>query len=294
MKRILEFAGDLKFAFWLILSAGAIMWIGSIYASANYMLIYSLNGVPLIEWFTTTGMENISVTWWIPAMFFIFTLLGINVFACTINRIMILLPRRKIIGTKRFLVLISPSLIHILFLLMLIGHLLSFTVVNQKKIPVAEGDRIQFDGIGDISVNSIRYDFFPESSLLRQRIRQADVVLKVDNNGLSSEHDVAFMKPAIINGKIIILDMERKKQDRIIKPDSSDENCNREQRFNYSGSASVMKPQLFILVTEDPGLIMLLPGFFIVIIIMGWYFYQTTISKKNKDFMEVENEVSNG
>ena len=49
MKRVIQFAGDLRFAFWLILSAGVIMWIGSIYAAMEYTLIYSINGEPLIK-----------------------------------------------------------------------------------------------------------------------------------------------------------------------------------------------------------------------------------------------------
>ncbi|GEM_PF-461608 len=294
MKKIIQFAGDLRFAFWLILSAGAVMWIGSIYASMDYTLIYSINGEPLFDWFSTKGMENISFTWWIPVMFIIFFLLGINTFACTINRVMILLPKRKIIGIKRFLVLISPSMIHILFMLMLAGHFLSFTAVSQQKIPVSEGEKFDITGMGNISINSISYEYFPDSSLLRQRIKQAHVEITTESNGIAASHKVAFMEPLLINGNIIILDMEKKKQERIVIPAPADDNCNKEQKFHYSQKSSDVKPQLFFLMIKDPGLFILLPGFFIVIAIMGWYFYQTNISKNNKDLMEVENESING
>lgn len=293
MKRVIQFAGDLRFAFWLILSAGVIMWIGSIYAAMEYTLIYSINGEPLVKWFSTKGMENISVTWWIPVMFVIFILLGINTFACTVNRVMVLLPRRKIIGLKRFLVLISPSIIHILFMFMLAGHFLSFTAVSQQKIPVAEGGKVEIAGMGNISVNSLDYEYFPDSSLLRQRIKQTHVEISAENNGIITSHKVAFMEPLLINGNIIILDMEKKKQDRIVIPDQADDNCNKEQKFHYSQKSADVKPQLFFLVIKDPGLFILLPGFFIVIAIMGWYFYQTNISKNNNDLMEVENESIN-
>ena len=293
MKRVIQFAGDLRFAFWLILSAGVIMWIGSIYAAMEYTLFYSINGEPLVKWFSTKGMENISVTWWIPVMFVIFILLGINTFACTVNRVMVLLPRRKIIGLKRFLVLISPSIIHILFMFMLAGHFLSFTAVSQQKIPVAEGGKVEIAGMGNISVNSLDYEYFPDSSLLRQRIKQTHVEISAENNGIITSHKVAFMEPLLINGNIIILDMEKKKQDRIVIPDQADDNCNKEQKFHYSQKSADVKPQLFFLVINDPGLFILFPGFFIVIAIMGWYFYQTNISKNNKDLMEVENESIN-
>lgn len=293
MKRILEFAGDLRFAFWLILAAGAVMWTGSIYSTLNYTLINSLNGVPLISWFYENGAENISVTWWIPVVFVIFTLLGINALACTVNRIMKLLPRRKAIGSERFSVLISPSVIHILFILMLAGHLLSFTAANQLKIPVSEGEKVNIGNIGEVTVKSISYEYFPESSLLRQRIKQTDVEFSADGNGISNSYKVAFMEPVIINGNILLLDMEKKKQDRIVKPDPVNDNCNKEQKYHYAKSAAETKPQLYFLVIKDPGLFMLLPGFCLVIIIMAWYFYQTNISKKNKQFMEDENEIIN-
>lgn len=293
MKRFLGFAGNLKFAFWLILSAGAVMWIGSIYSTMNYTLINSLNGVPLIRWFAIQGMENISVTWWILVMFFIFALLGINTLACTVNRVMTLLPRRKAIGSNRFLVLISPSVIHILFILMLAGHLLSFTVVKQEKIPVTSGEKIQISGACTIEVKSISYEYFPDSSLLRQRIKQAHVYFNTGNGEETNSYKTAFMEPVVINGNIIILDMEKKKQEQIIKPDPAKENCNKEQKFHYAQSGSEIKPQLYFLIIKDPGLFILLPGFCIVILIMIWYFSQIGLSKKNKEFTEVENESIN-
>jgi hypothetical protein len=293
MKRILEITGDLRFAFWLILASAAVMWIGSIYASVHYSLINSMNGVPLIGWFMSKGMENISVTWWIPAMFFVFLLLGINTFACTLNRMTVLVPRKKILGTKRFLVLISPSVIHILFMAMLAGHFLSFTAVTQQKIPVAEGDKIFVNGVGEISVKSIKNEFFPDSSFLAQRIKQIRTEISIDADGVKKDEIVSFLEPVLINGNIIQLDIEKKKENMIVKPLPKDETCNKEKKFNYSENTAQVNPQLFLLITRDPGILILLPGFFIVILIMGWYFYQTNFSKMNKEYMDNENEINN-
>lgn len=291
MKRILETAGDLRFAFWLILSAGLVMWIGSLYSSVHYAFINSMNGVPLAEWFMKHGIEKISITWWIPAMFFIFLLLGINTCACTINRITTLVPRRKSLGTERFLVLISPSVIHLLFIGMLAGHFLSFTAVKQEKIPVAEGDKITISGLGEVTVASISNEFFPESSEMKQRVKQTTVTAALNDNGSDRTFNVGFLEPAVINGNIIQLDMEKKKENKIVKPLPEDETCNKEKKFHYSERPEKVNPQLYFLVTRDPGLFILLPGFFIVIVIMSWYFYQTNFSKNNKDYMEKENEI---
>ncbi len=291
MKRILGLAGDLRLAFWLILSAGFVMAAGSIYASIHYSFFNSMNGVPLIGWYFTKGVEKIHITWWIPLLFLVFVLLGINTFACTLNRISALIPRRKDLGTKRFFVLIAPSVIHILFLGMLAGHLLSFTAVTQEKIPFAEGDKVYLNGIGDVTVTSIRNEFFSESSLMRQRVKQTRVEVVITNNGIDTIENISFLEPSLVNGIIIQLDMEKKKENIIVKPLAKDETCNKEKKFHYAENAAQMHPQLYFLVTRDPGLLILLPGFFIVIIIMSWYFYQTNFSKKNKDYMENENEI---
>jgi hypothetical protein len=293
MKRLIEIAGDLRFAFRLILISGAVMWTGSIYSSMHYSFINSMNGVPLIEWFMSKGMENISITWWIPVMFFIFLLLGINTLACTLNRMAVLVPRRKILGTKRFLVLVSPSVIHILFMAMLAGHFLSFTAVTQQKIPVAEGDKIFVNGIGEISVVSITNEFFQDSSLMAQRIKQTRAAISIDADGVKTDDVVSFLEPVLASGSIIQLDMEKKKENMIVKPLAKDETCNKEKKFHYSENTTQVNPQLFFLITKDPGLFILLPGFFIVILLMGWYFYQTNFLKMNKEYMDNENEIGN-
>lgn len=294
MKRILGIAGDLRLAFWLILSAGAVMLAGSIYASINYPLIDSLNGIPLGQWFADKGMKNISVTWWIPAMFFIFLLLAINTLACTLRRVMVLVPRRKSLGLKKFMVLLSPSVIHLLFMFMLAGHFLSFTAVRQEKIPVSEGGKIFIKNLGSADVVSVRNDFFPENSLLRNRIRQSRVELSFNENGTVTPVKIGFMEPVVMDGIILQLDMEKRKRERILAPDPSDDNCNKEKKFHYTETMKTEKPQLFLMITKDTGLMILLPGFTVIIIFMGWYFYQTGISVNKSGFAEQENENETG
>lgn len=286
MKRLLEVTGDLRLAFWLILAAGAVMWIGSIYSSVNFSLINSMNGVPLSSWFTSKGIANITVTWWIPAMFFVFFLLGINTIACTINRMSGLIPRRKILGREKFLVLISPSVIHILFIIMLAGHFMSFTAIMQEKISVDEGQKIYVSGIGDVTVTSIKNVFFPDSSLLANRIKQTTAAVEINKDGVLHPYSISFMEPVLINGNIIQLDMEKRKENLIVKPLPKDETCNKEKKFHYNGTTGQENPQLYLLVTRDPGLFLLLPGFIIVIIIMGWYFYKTGFAARKSDYRE--------
>ncbi len=276
MKRMLDVIGDLRIAFWLLLAASLVMWIGSLIAAGNYPLIDSMNGVRVQEWLLDNGRDNIGSVWWIPLLFLIFLLLGINTLACTARRILVLLPARKETAPKDFLVAMSPSIIHLLFMFMLSGHLLGFTAVEYEKAPLVPGEKVTLRGAGTFDVLSVTHEFFPGDSLLRDRIRQTRVKIGFPQNGGHAEGTLEFMRPLYHGGYILQLDMERKKKAEMAVMKKADpETCNRAGHFHFSETKQAVPPRLYIAATRDPGLYVLIPGFAAVILLMGWYFYQT-------------------
>ncbi|MBN1532440.1 MAG: hypothetical protein JXA20_07245 [Spirochaetes bacterium] len=276
MKRFLDIIGDLRIAFWLLLSAALVMWIGSIICLNNYSLIDSLNGSRIQEWLPAHLRQHPGATWWIPLLFLVFFLLGINTMACTARRILNLIPAGRGMSAKGFLVALSPSIIHLLFMLMLSGHLLGFAMVEFEKVPVRQGEEAVLKNVGTVRVASVTHQFFPRDSLLRGRVRQSRMILEFPRQGVPETAVLEFLRPVYRGGYIIQLDMERKKRTetpRIADP----ETCNRETHFNFSGPKNAGSPRLYLAVTRDPGLFVLFPGFIAVILIMGWYFYQVTL-----------------
>ncbi len=284
MKRILDILGDLRIAFWLLLSVAAVMWIGSMYAVADYALFNSMNGVRVQDWFAAKGMAAIGSTWWIVALFGIFALLGINTAACTARRVMALWPKRSEMPAKRFAVLLSPSIIHLLFIGMLSGHLLSFTALTQERAPLVEGATLDLAGTGAFTVGAVRHRFFDEKSLLAGRIAQSTVEVSYMKDGVETTVPVEFLRSVSINGALLQLDMEKKKKSgKPIVQNPADENCNKENNYNYAKLLEETRPQLFIVATRDPGLFILIPGFALVILTMGWYFYQIGFGREEKE-----------
>lgn len=287
MKRIFEIIGDLRLAFFLILSCGAVMWIGALYASADFELFDSMNGVRIQEWFFTTGIENIGITWWLPLLFIIFTLLVINTLACTFIRVSALIPLRKKIGAIRFMILLSPSIIHLLFVLMLTGHFAGFVLIKHSRVPIAEGEEVIIEPLGKVKILSIEHKFYPDSTLVNNRVKQSEVkVLAYEQNG-SKEVEIKFLEPLLVRGSLIQLDMKKIKKDQMVVP-HDDETCNREEDYHYKEKNSSVIPQLYLISTYDPGLWILLPGFSLIILVMGWYFFHITSIRGSKKIIELD------
>lgn len=284
MKRLLDIIGDLRIAFWLLLLVAAIMWIGSLYAVSDYTLFNSMNGVRVQDWFAARGMAAIGSSWWIVALFAAFALLGINTAACTLRRVIALWPRRGELPAKRFAVLLSPSIIHLLFIGMLSGHFLSFTALTQERAPVVEGATVDIAGTGEFTIGAVRHRFFDEKSLLADRIAQSTVEITYSKNGVERTVPVEFLRSVSVNGALLQLDMEKKKKSgKPIVQNPADENCNKANNYHYAQLLEETRPQLFIVATRDPGLFVLLPGFALVILVMGWYFYQISFGREEKD-----------
>lgn len=283
MKRFLDIIGDLRIAFWLLLAVAVIMWIGSLYASAEYQLFDSLNGVRVQDWFSEKGLGALSSTWWLPALFFAFALLGLNTAACTLRRVMALWPRRTDMPAKRFMVLLSPSIIHLLFIGMLSGHLLTFTALTQEKAPIEEGVVLDLAGTGEFMVKSVKNEFFDKGSLLADRIRQTTVELSFMKNGVERTVPLEFLHSISMNGALLQLDMQKRKMSGApITQNPADETCNKEHNYHYAELLKETRPQLYIIATRDPGLFILIPGFALVILVMGWYFYQIGFGRESK------------
>ncbi len=287
MKKFLHLIGDLRLAFFLILACGAVMWVGSVYASTDFELFNSMNGVRIQDWFFTTGMGNIGVTWWIPLLFLVFTLLVINTLACTYIRVSALIPSRNVTGAKRFMILLSPSIIHLLFVLMLAGHFAGFVLVKHSRVKISEGEEILIGPLGKVKILSIEHEFYPDFSLVRDRVKQTEVKLLAPDYYGDKEMTVKFLEPLLVNGSLIQLDMKKIKKDKMVVP-IDDETCNREKDFHYKEKTGFVTPQLYLISTYDPGLWILLPGFTLVIMLMVWYFYQIVSIREGRKISELE------
>ncbi len=281
LKRIWDILSGLQTAFWLLLSIAAVMYTGSLYATVDYSFYDSLNSMRVQDWFGRYGAGNLLRIWWIPLLFLLFTLLGINTVACTLRRLSVLWRKRKVFSGRDFSILLMPSLIHLIFVGMLSGHLLTFTALHQERVPLKEGGMVTLPDQTSLWVAHISHEFFPEESLLRKRISQSTVKLDRVGDGVREEVRLRFLEPAYVGGYRLHLDMMRKgMRQKLRMPEKLDETCNKANLYHVQKEQK-KEPQLNLVITRDPGLMVIIPGFFLLILSLLWYFPQYRRSRSD-------------
>jgi hypothetical protein len=129
MKRFIDALGSLHASLWLsgllviMLAAGAVVMP----LSERFRSIHDL---PLLRWMPE---QPFGVTWWLWGAIGVLCLLTVNTLLCSIDSL------RKKTSRARWLLVISPQVIHIGFLLMLVAHLVS-GVGGYKSLVVAGED----------------------------------------------------------------------------------------------------------------------------------------------------------
>ncbi|MCF8068482.1 MAG: hypothetical protein K9L30_07855 [Desulfobacterales bacterium] len=279
--------GSLKLAFWLLIGATASLFTGSLYANQDYSFFSTLNETPLHIWLAAHIKSDFDIIWWLPVLFIFMTLLGFNIFVCALNRMIRLLKKRKKMAGNRFFVKLMPSIIHFLFLVIITGHFITFTLGSWQRTPLNIGETVY---IGEkpvaMTVQSIKHQYFPEHSGLRGRVEQMQVVL-TDERG--RELPLSFLKPVSFDGTMLQLDMRPNKQKAVDQPplqiDGKDINeyCNKAHIYHVQPQKA--DKQLTLLSINDPGLYLILWAFTAILILMTWYFVSVAAARsKAKHF----------
>lgn len=114
-KNIFKFFLSLRLSICLLVVLLSLLFYGS-FMMPEKGEFQTLHTTPLFQWL----MENPSgITWWLWAAIGVLSLLTVNTLLCSIESI---LKKR---GSKHWLLIISPQVIHVGFLFMLLAHLLS-------------------------------------------------------------------------------------------------------------------------------------------------------------------------
>ncbi len=274
VKIIWNFLGDLKLAFWLLLTASGILVIGSYYTNAHFSFFRTLNETRIQDWLAQYLLSHFHLTWWLPLLFVAMGLLGMNIFICTTNRIIALIHLRKKMKRSLFIVRLAPSVIHLIFLYILIGHLMTFTLGRWERVSLEQGKTITIgEKTFNVNVRTISNTYYPENSSLRDRISQTSVLLNdADGNNLA----LSYLHPVHYRGHYLFLDMikQRKKDSFKKQPVSTifpkGETCNKAPVFHANTQKNNQK--LLLLCVSDPGRLVIISGLAGILIVMIAYF----------------------
>jgi hypothetical protein len=196
MKRFFEALGSLRLAMVLILTGVVLMVAGSRIASMPDNTLVRLNSQNLWQWLGQIGGMTIE-TVWMTGFVLVFTLLGINTIMCALLRLRALAGgglRRK--SPLQVFVISAPTIVHLLFLLAMGGHLLSAVATTRVAAPLEPGTVLE-TGSGEVlHVTSVREYTF-DASVFGGMTRdiQADVI-HIDSAGREVRLRTGFMSPA--------------------------------------------------------------------------------------------------
>ena len=169
LQKIWDFCGEVRVNFWLLLLISLNLGIGSYYLKFNYTLFNPLNHLLIQEWVQKLGRENPGQAWWLASLLLLLVFLGVNTLVCALKRLIQLWPFRRQIGLKTFSIRVSPSFIHLCFLAILGGHLISLIVGYHGVIPAKPGSTAYLPGTWTVEVLSQELSTFSRSrSVVRE------------------------------------------------------------------------------------------------------------------------------
>jgi|GEM_PF-2889742 len=263
--KFIEKIGNLKLAVYLLCGAGLSFFWGSLTAQSHFELFRGLNSARVQDWLMALSPDKMHLTWWMYCLFFFCFLLGVNTIACLMVRLRALIPKYGTLPFKKFTLLLAPSLIHLLFAGVLLGHGVTFTTGQWINVPTKMGDTVRLpDGSASFMVADISYTYYDDTTAMKGRIKQITLALKGDGK---TELQLAMPGYSSFNGWHLLLKMDKKKKVRI---DPSDEACNKAPL--YQKKARKKRASLYIRMVKDPGLPFITISFILILILLLWYY----------------------
>jgi len=251
-KALWQFLANVKLTLYLLFLVALNLAIGALYIKFYPDTFRPLNQLLFQDWLKAypTGKA-----WWIFLLISLLVLLGINTFACTLERLTALWARRREYSFKRFFLIISPSLMHIFFLVALSGHALSIFIGTHKEIPIKTGDIITLPAF-TLEIKEMRPVFW-EHPLLQKSLKQCLVGLNLKTSCRTYAKELSFLHPFWFQGWSFNLDVNKKS-----KPGEP--------------------PRFRLLMKRDPGAKLILFGGVMLSLLMSWYFLHINQNKKER------------
>jgi len=245
--RIWKFLASVRLTIYLLFGVALNLGVGALYLKFYPQVFRPLNKMAFGEWFSAYSSSH---SWWLFTLLLLLLLLGINTGACTFERIVELWGKRKEYSRRRFFLYLTPSLVHLFFLVALAGHALSLFAVHHKEFPFRQGDKLDLPSL-TIAIKKLQPEFW-EHPLIVHPLRQCTVAMDIQAADSIVSKEIRFLHPFWFQGWSFHLDANPK-----------------------------AKPiQYILLVKKDPGTRWILLGGVGLSLLMLWYFVEIRKNKK--------------
>ncbi len=259
LKRIWNATASVHTTFWLLSLVTLFFVIGSVYFRIEKQFLPQLNFLLVPTWIQNIGWQHPGLSWWFFLLLFLLLLLGINTAACSVDRLLRLLPMRKKTSLLEFAVTLTPTLVHLVFILVLGGHLLSSFAGSVEKMSCVPGQTIELSGQRELRVLSVRSETRSRPASLAGKLARMSADLHFRAPGFDGSFTVAILAPAQRAGFSFHLDSVDK----------------------YARSRELM-----LIIRRDPGMRLIIPGLLVIIALMLWYFPALWILKNKSKSKE--------
>jgi hypothetical protein len=242
-------------------------------------LFAPMNEIGLAAWSATYGRHNLLHTSWFFLLLGLLTLLCLNTFVCTTNRVTALLRKRTQLGAIRLSFKLAPHLMHYALILMLAGYLGSYvfakvldtrTLIPGSVVALpATTARIAFIGLDPLYYPDDRLPAF-KNRTMRPRAR----LLLIDGKS-QREVILCVNRPVWFKGYGIFLKQFSPKT----KP----------------GSGMALRERVDVSIRKDAGVRLYLVGILLFTIGLGVYLVEWTFLKSKTSGIRTSAQIgSNG
>jgi len=259
IKRVWNVMASVQTTFWLLAQATLFFVIGSVYFRFEKQFLPQLNFHLVQDWSEKIGWQHPGLSWWFFLLLFLLLLLGINTVACSIDRLLRLLPLRKKMVRLEFAVTLTPTLIHLVFILVLCGHLLSSFAGSVEKVSCTPGQALELSGQRTLRVLAVRCETHTQPPSLAGKLKKMSAELHFRAPGFDGKFTTAILAPAHRAGYSFHLDSIDK----------------------YARSR-----ELILIIRRDPGIRLIIPGLLFIITLMLWYFPALWVLKNKLNYKE--------
>jgi hypothetical protein len=274
MKKLNKFwqqLSSLSLSIWLLIISSLVLFFNSNLANGSrYQLYRNINTTPLFDWLMQTWHQDIIAFMAVLLLIISLALLALNTFACTISRLNEL-SRQKNKNKKMSTIFVSwaPTLMHILFFMILGGHMSTFCLGKWQQYTVKVGETVKFfPGMSPITINSFARNVRSGKGVLQGSTICHQLHVTLEN----SSRVISELNPLKLpNGDWLILMPPQKKEKKGRLPVTEQVDCSGEERHIKPILFDPNQP-IFIKQISDPGVYFLFIGFGLILILMGIYY----------------------
>ncbi len=257
--------GSIQLTIVICLLLTADLTVGYICLDRNTILFAPLNDIGLATWIQTYGRYNLSHTLWFFVLLVLLTLLCINTFVCTTDRVAALVARRRRMDRWRLFFKLAPHIMHYAMIVILVGYLCSYlfaqvldarTLIHGLPITLPETDaRIELISFDPVYYSSNRLPSY------HNRVITPWVTLRLMDGDKSRTAVLGVGQPVRFKGYGIFL--------KNYNPKKKSGGMDRKVRIDLS-------------IRKDPGVPLYLAGLILFTIGLGMYLTEMVISRKAK------------